>query len=278
MEEIKDVLRPVYREAKAYADRVHRFIDRRTISEDEFRQLIARLGIVPGATIFIHSSMDEIARRAPHLTAVRVIQILQDALTDAGTLLLPTFPFQGKQFDYVRRHPTFDVKRTPSQVGLMTEVFRRMPGVVRSLHPTHPVAAWGRNAVELTSTHHLGPTFGDTSPFCKLQAFEGRIIGIGTQLESYTILHVADELHPIRRTQVFASPHVTMITNGKEQIEYNVCPLRRDASRRMARVERALRERGALTYISAGGLRCSTAEAGAFIRASLELVDKGLFL
>ena len=278
MEEIIKALRPVYREAKAYANRVHRFIDRRTISEDEFRELIAKLGIVRGATVMVHSSMDEIARRAPFLTAVKVIEILQSGLGETGTLVLPTFPFRGKQFDYVRKNPRFDVQRTPSQVGLITEVFRRMPGVVRSLHPTHPVAAWGRNAVELTSTHHLGSTFGETSPFCKLQAVDGRVIGIGTQLESYTLLHVADELHPIRRGQVFAAPHSTVIMNGKEEIHYEVCPLRPDASRKMARVERALLERGVLTYASAGGLKCSTADAGAFIRASLELIDKGSFL
>src|SRR5947207_15101879 len=91
MEEIIRALRPVYREAKAYANRVHRFIDRRTISEDEFRELIAKLGIVRGATVMVHSSMDEIPRRAPFLAWVQVIAILQPGVGETGTLVLLPF-------------------------------------------------------------------------------------------------------------------------------------------------------------------------------------------
>src|SRR5262245_7820819 len=124
-------LRPVYKEVKARANRIDRLIDRRTMSEGDFGELISRLGIVPGATVFLHSSMDELTRCLPHLTAAGLIQILQSTLGSNGTLAMPTFPFRGKQYDYLQRNPRFDVARTPSQVGLLTEVFRRMPGVER---------------------------------------------------------------------------------------------------------------------------------------------------
>jgi len=271
-------LRPMYRELKLRASRVDRFIDRRTMTESRFENLLAKLGIVPGATIFLHSSMDEITRRVRGMTAPRLLQLLQDTLGHSGTLLLPTFPFVGKQYFYVQRNPKFDVKRTPSKVGLLTEVFRRLPGVVRSLHPTHPVAAWGRHAIELTSTHHLGSTFGETSPFYKIQNVGGRVVGLGTRIESYTILHVADDLHPKRRRQVFAEQHSTLLIDGDSQIHYQFLPLRPDAGRNLARVEKQLLRRGVLTYISAAGLKCATAGAADFIRASMRLAEEGIFL
>ena len=75
---------------------------------------------------------------------------------------MPTFPFQGAQG--ADKYSRFDVQKTPSKVGILTEVFRQTQGVERSKHPTHPVAAWGLHANEIVSTHHLGPTFGVTSP------------------------------------------------------------------------------------------------------------------
>ena len=271
-------LRPLYRELKSRANRIDRFIDRRTMTEGVFRNLLAKLRIEPGATIFLHSSMDEITRRVPGMSATRLIGLLQDVVGEDGTIVVPTFPFVGKQYFYVQKNPRFDRRRTPSQVGLFTEVFRRSPGVVRSLHPTHPVAAWGKHAIELTSTHHLGPTFGETSPFYKIGNFRGRVVGLGTRLESYTILHVADDLHPDRRKAVLAEPHSTWLIDGDSELQYQLFPLRPDASRNLARVEKELRRRGVLLYVSAAGLKCATADAVDLIHASMQLAEEGTFL
>ena len=69
-----------------------------------------------------------------------VIGAFQDVLTPEGTLVLPALSYDEIGPD----QPRFDVLRTKSCVGLIPETFRTMPGVRRSLHPTHSVAAWGR--------------------------------------------------------------------------------------------------------------------------------------
>ena len=51
-------------------------------------------------------------------------------------------------------------------MGFVTEVFRRTPGVVRSIHPTHSVSALGPLARHLTEAHHRAPSvFGTGSPW-----------------------------------------------------------------------------------------------------------------
>ena len=127
--------------------------------------MLRDLGFNPGATVMVHSSFSHIRRRVPDLSPQSLIALLQDLLGSQGTLLIPTFPFQGSQGEYADKNPRFDVQKTPSKVGVLTEVFRQTPGVIRSKHPTHPVGAWGRHARDILSTHHLGPTFGVTSPF-----------------------------------------------------------------------------------------------------------------
>ena len=84
---------------------------------------------------------------------------MTDCATRAsGTVLMPTLPFGGVAIDYARKNPVFDVRRTPSQTGLLTEIFRRSAGVLRSVHPTHPVAVAGHGAVEMVEGHHLAAT------------------------------------------------------------------------------------------------------------------------
>src|SRR5436190_10664627 len=194
---LQDYLRPTYHAIRTQAMRLDRALDRRTLTVSEFEELLLRLGISAGQVVMVHSSMDAIGRRVPGLSPLSLIRMIQRLLTAEGTLLMPTFPFTGKQLQYVEQTARLDVQRTPSQSGLISEVFRRMPGVVRSLHPTHPIAAWGRRAKTLLATHHHGGAFALTSPIYRLREFKGIVIGLGTRVRtSFTILHVPEEIHP----------------------------------------------------------------------------------
>jgi aminoglycoside 3-N-acetyltransferase len=270
---------PIYRNLGRRIAAIDRTFDKRIISPEGFASLMVELGVTSGATVMIHSSMDEIARRVPQMTPVRVIELLQRLLGPEGTLLMATFPFMGRQLDYVMTHRTFHPKKTPSQVGLITETFRRMPGVIRSLHPTHPIAAWGKHARELTSSHHLGTTFGENSPFFKLQQHGGLVIGVGTRLRRFTILHVPEELHPKTRQFVFeSSPRVMNIAHGETESAYPLFAMCTDIQRNYDRVEKLLLRDGTLKYLNRNGLKCAVGQAERIIQRSLDLIDKNLYL
>jgi aminoglycoside N3'-acetyltransferase len=277
---VRDCLRPAYHAARERLARLDRAIDRRTLTRADFEQLLGELGIKPGATVLVHSSMDVVARRVPELTPVELIRMLQRLVTESGTLLMPTFPFTGKQAHYADTTSRFDVRRTPSQVGLMPEVFRRMSDVARSLHPTHPVAAWGRHARTLLADHHRGGAFGTNSPIYRLREFDGVVVGLGTGLrDSFTILHVPEELHPKARARFFESHSRTMtIVDDGHELSYTFHALRPDVRRTYSRVERVLVREGILRYVTAKGLRCAVTNAGAFIDRCMRLVDEGRYL
>src|ERR1041385_9139884 len=140
---------PIFDFARDACGRFDRSIDRRTLSHAALIELLRDLGFNPGATVMVHSSFSHIRRRVPDITPQRLIALVQELLGPEGTLLMPTFPFQGSQGEYADRTPRFDVRKTPSKVGVLTEAFRQTRGVVRSKHPTHPVGAWGRHAHEI---------------------------------------------------------------------------------------------------------------------------------
>jgi aminoglycoside 3-N-acetyltransferase len=278
--ELQPHLAPAYHRMGGWLARLDRAFDKRSMSQSQFLQLLEELGVTAGATVMVHSSMDKIARRVPDVNPFRLIQLLQQLLGPEGTLLMPTFPFEGPQLHYVEAHDTFDPRKTPSRVGVMPEVFRRMPGVIRSLHPTHSVAAWGKHASEMLATHHLGTTFGPSSPIYKLRDHGGLVVGLGAGLsESFTIQHVAEELHPKTRSYAYEKePRVMTIINGPDKIRYEFYVLKPEIEGKFARIERILLKDGTLKCINRKGLQCAVTHADEFITRSLELIDRNMYL
>jgi aminoglycoside 3-N-acetyltransferase len=162
------------------------------VEKSALRQALYKLGIRPGDVVFVHSSLDQM--RAIRATPVQIIEILCEAVGTSGTIVMPTFPMTGTSQAYLEQHPVFDWRRTPSRAGLLTEIFRRMPGTERSLHPTHSVAARGAAAKWLTEGHERceGP-FDERSPFQKLFQMDALILSIG-QFSAMTFRHLADHL------------------------------------------------------------------------------------
>jgi len=123
--------------------------------------------------------------------AETVIRALQAAVGDAGTLLFPALTYQTVNRD----NPCFSYHGTPVCVGLIPETFRHMEGVIRSLHPTHSVCAWGKLAFELTRDHQLDDTkVGAHSPYRKLPSYGGKVLMLGCGLKPFTFMHGMEEI------------------------------------------------------------------------------------
>jgi aminoglycoside N3'-acetyltransferase len=139
---------------------------------------------------------------------------------------MPAFTYGvagGDLAGYFTGHPRFDALRQPSQMGLLSEVFRRTPGVLRSLHPTHSVCALGPLAASITAEHHLGgTTFGARSPFARMAELDTVIIGLGKPYyRVLTQVHAAEDLlgdrFPFPRT--FRDVEMTLV-DGKTEHPY----------------------------------------------------------
>jgi len=151
------------------------------------------IGIRQGDSVLVHSSLSKIGFVEGGATTV--IRALLGAIGDQGTLLMPSFPAPGRNKDHLESYPVFDVRSTPSQMGSISEEFRKMPGVVRSLHPTDPVCALGPLASYYTGTHfgQLTP-YNEHSPFRKLITKRGKILMLGTTLNgACTSLHTLED-------------------------------------------------------------------------------------
>jgi aminoglycoside 3-N-acetyltransferase len=183
------------------------------------------------AILMVHSSISNM-RPMYHGTAKDLLDFLLRIVGPGRTLAMPAFFFGTPELldqEYYKQHPRFDVRRTPSQMGLVTELFRRRPGVVRSLHPTHSVCAVGPLANELCATHHLSPrACGELSPFGIMGLHKTIILGLGVEYyRALTQVHSMEQIlgdrYPIPQEQE-DSVHVDLVDNTGNIIHYEMCP------------------------------------------------------
>jgi len=149
------------------------------------------LGIRPGDRVLVHSALSKFG----HVEggAGTVILGLLDTVGPEGTVLMPTLT--ATRGDGPRHPPRFDVRRTPGWTGRIPETLRQWPGAVRSLGPTHSVAALGADSRRLLAGHEDCRTpCGMGSPYVKLAEVRGKIIFLGVNLDVNTTFHAAEEL------------------------------------------------------------------------------------
>jgi len=148
--------------------------------------------------LMVHSSLSDM-RPMYGGTAQDILNLMLRVVGAERTLAMPAFFFGTTELyhrDFYHVHARFDERRTASQMGLVSELFRRSPGVMRSLHPTHSVCARGPLANELVATHHLSPwACGELSPFGIMGRHKTAILGLGTEYyRSLTQVHAMEEI------------------------------------------------------------------------------------
>ena len=170
------------------------------------------LGIKEGETILVHASMKALRTKE---TPETVLDTLQKALGENGTLLLPALTYE----NVTPEHPVFDADKTVPCIGLLPRTFWKMPGVVRSVHPTHSVCARGKRAAELTALHGEDITpVGKNSPFMKLPEIGGRLLFIGEVLDCCTFMHGVEER--FGTDYVLTKEKIRYVVNGEEKYMY----------------------------------------------------------
>ena len=159
------------------------------------RALIS-LGVQPGSTLLVHSSLSSIGWVCGGAGAV--IQALEASLGKDGTLVVPAFsggmtepshwqspPVPDTWWETIRTStPPYDPDFTPTRcMGQIAETFRTRPGVTRSDH---------LNAETITANHALGPSFGEASPLARIYDFDGQVLSLGVGFRNNTSLHLSE--------------------------------------------------------------------------------------
>lgn len=156
-------------------------------TEAAVARMLDAAGISPDAALFVHAGFRGLAR-AGH-TPDGFARALAGCMRD-GTLLMPAMSWRIA----TPEGPVFDARTTPGHVGILAERFRTTLATHRSVHPTHSVAACGREAAHTTETHHLDAVpCGPNSPHARLRGRNAHILMLGCDLAACTAIHHAEE-------------------------------------------------------------------------------------
>lgn len=147
---------------------------------------IRKLPLPENPILLVHSSLKSFGYVEGG--AETVIKALLEICGEKGTLVMPTLSFSTVKED----NPLFDVAATPSDTGYITEVFRKMPGVKRSMHIFSSAAAYGHDAEYITQWHYDTPA-GPGTPYWKIIELKGYVLFIGAKFSSNTLFHSAEE-------------------------------------------------------------------------------------
>lgn len=145
-------------------------------------------GLSDGDPVLVHSSLRKLG--PVEGGADTVLDALLESIGPDGTLVLPTHTWKVVN----AAQPVFHQTLTPSNVGVLTNVFRQRPGVLRSLHPTHSVAAFGPRAAALVEGHERDETpCPAAGAYGRLRDWGGKILIIAEGLHCCTFFHGCEE-------------------------------------------------------------------------------------
>jgi len=182
---------------------------------DVLGETLRELGILPGDLLHVQSSVSHLYRGSrlktaertlsPAAYAARVVDLLVNVVgANDGTIVMNTDSLSRSN---VRRawaglvgpdKPLFDFRTSPTNRGLIAELFRRREGVMRSVHPWYNMAALGPRRDELIADHERSSpyTMDRHSPTYKLTKQKGKVALLGRSFVGNTPLHLVEYLYP----------------------------------------------------------------------------------
>jgi len=163
----------------------------RRVTAQRLARDLRRLGLAEGDLVCVHSSLSGVGFLVRG--ADTVIDALVAVVGERGTVMMPTFSGADSTYRYVKSGPPpFDPARAPVTTGALPDRFRSLPGVRRSLHPTHSVAARGPLAERLVERHEQSDTpFGDGTPYARLEELGGKVLLLNSNANS--LMHRVQE-------------------------------------------------------------------------------------
>ena len=134
------------------------------VSEAAFKTFLTAAGVNRGDNLFVHSSLGHLGA----LDNTRVEEIpqtltrwLKDAVGGTGGVFMPNYAYS------FPRSREADLRIQPSEVGILTEWFRRQPATHVSGHPMFSVAGCGATAYGVCQ-----PDVAEFAPFSSQSAFQ----------------------------------------------------------------------------------------------------------
>ncbi len=183
---------------------------------------VRRLGARPGDLLMVHASLRDVGPVVGG--ADGVLDALASVVGPDGTLFMTLgarddFGWvnerpEAERAELLRGTPPFHPLTSPADpdVGVLAEVFRTRAGTLVSDHPEGRMGASGHLAAELVADVPWDDYYGSGSPLDRFVRHAGRVLRLGADIDTVTLLHYAEYLvdlptkRRVRRYRIVRGP------------------------------------------------------------------------
>ncbi|MDP8230758.1 MAG: AAC(3) family N-acetyltransferase [Candidatus Gorgyraea atricola] len=227
------------------------YYDSMSITREGIEDAFKKSGLRNGDVVMVHSDVGRFGRLGDIHNRENFLDSILDAFLNVlgkkGTLIVPTFTYS------FCNNKVFDVRNTPSTVGIFTEHVRRKNRAVRSAEPIFSCAGIGRHAKKLLEK--VGnECFGEDSLFDRLHKIDGKLMLFGRPFD-ITYTHYVEKAFGVkyRFDKIFSG----MIINGSgksyfSEFCYFARYLDRNVNYKMEYLGNELFKRGLLKKVGLG--------------------------
>ena len=226
---------------------------------------LRELGVREGDILMVHSALSSFGRVEGGADAL--IDALLEAVGPSGTVGMPTLYLPS-----ISGVEVFDVNESPSQMGDVTETFRKRPGTLRGLHPTHSVAVVGARAEDLIRDHVTAPTAcGKGTPFGRLAEWGGKVLLLGVDQDRNTLLHTAEDYANLPFLSTRTAKYRDPADGEVKEITLSRFP---GPHRNFIGLDPLFREAGVMSIGKIGKAVCRLMDAEGTVRVAVEALTK----
>lgn len=155
-------------------------INKKKFGVKDIKVILSTLGLKSGDTVIVHCAWRSFIgfEGSPQ----DIIDMIKSIIGPSGTILMPAFTSNFDVFKYDDR----------SDAGVLSEIFRKMNGVQRSLNSVFSMCAYGRLANYYLKDHLKSEyCFDDNSPYYKAIENNAKVLllGLGKNPHKITLFH-----------------------------------------------------------------------------------------
>ena len=230
----------------------------------DYRSIVERFNLNKGDRIWLSSELIKLAllfrKTGTKFDGSLLIDEFQNAIGDEGTLIIPTFSFEFSNKGY------YDIRKTKGTTGALGNIALARDDFLRTRHPMHSFAVWGKDKNALISMENKN-SFGIDSPFAYCISKHVKQIILGTDyVHAMTFIHYAEVVCnvPYRFSKAFSGIYVDE-SGGRLQksFDYAARKLEIEPEEKFNKMGKILEGKGTAKRIEIDGIECYSIDLAA---------------
>ena len=175
------------------------------VTKDDLIHKFSQLGIKRGDSLLVHSSLSSLGYVVGGAEALYLA--LREVIGEKGTIVVPSqtveisdpanwqYPPVPEEWHAVIRDamPAYSKELSYSKaMGAFSQFIGILHNSIRSNHPMYSFTAIGEKTIEIIGQDSFDFPFGEESPLARLYSIGAKVLMIGTDFETNTSLHLAE--------------------------------------------------------------------------------------